>query len=245
MVRVTRFGSTPDETEHTMQAITFDFGQTLAELDCELLAHRAAERALPVSAEALQTQVATAWSAYGRAKRGGAEGREAWCTFMRTLLGRALDSKHSQAQLEDVVQWLWGEQPHFNLWRKPIPGMFELVEELVAEGHRVGIVSNSEGRLAELVQEMGKADLFLDITDSGRLGIEKPNPAIFEHAARQLGVRISAITHVGDAWEADVRGALRAGCRAIYFSPEPGPEDHPSVVRAFGSEEVRRVLTAP
>ena len=228
-----------------MHAITFDFGQTLAELDCELLSRRAAERALSVPAHALQAQVAAAWRAYGEAKKGSAEGRDAWCTFMRNLLGGALAREYDHEQLEDVVQWLWSEQPHHNLWRKPIPGMFELVEELVADGRRVGIVSNSEGRLAELVDEMGKADLFRDITDSGKLGIEKPNPAIFQHAARQLGVEVTTIIHVGDAWEADVRGALQAGCRAVYFSPEPGPEDHPSVVRAFGPEEVRRALTAP
>ena len=114
----------------------------------------------------------------------------------------------------------------------------------------MGIVSNSEGRLAELVEEMGRRHLFHAIVDSGKLGVEKPNPAIFEHAAEQLGVPLHAVTHVGDAWEADVRGALAAGCRAIYFSQEPMPSPgarEPKalrVVRAFGAEEVRRALCA-
>lgn len=233
-----------------MSAITFDFGQTLAELDTDMLAARCKERSLHVTAEALQQHVAAGWRAYGDAKRRGAEGQTAWCAFMARLLTLAAGSSADDAaRVPEVVQWLWRAQPECNLWRKPIPGMFELVEELVGQDLRVGIVSNSEGRLAELVQEMGKHHLFHGIVDSGVLGIEKPNPAIFEHAARQLGVSVDAITHVGDAWEADVRGALAAGCCAIYFSQEPMPEPEPGtanrVVRAFGAEEVRRALQAP
>jgi putative hydrolase of the HAD superfamily len=231
-----------------MHAITFDFGQTLAELDTDLLAARCNERGLLLPADSLEPHVEAAWHAYGEAKRSGAEGRTAWCAFMSELLGLAAARRDSSdkgdggAPLSEVVAWLWDEQPKRNLWRKPVAGMFELVEELVSKGERVGILSNSEGRLAELVEAMGKRHLFLAIVDSGTLGIEKPNPAIFEHAAQRLGVPVDAITHVGDAWEADVRGALAAGCSAIYFSRLPMPTAEPRVVRAFGAEEVRQAL---
>jgi putative hydrolase of the HAD superfamily len=105
--------------------------------------------------------------------------------------------------------------------------MFELVAELRSRGVPVGIISNSEGRLAELVEELGQSALFPVIVDSGRLGIDKPDPRIFQHAAGRLGVSLNELVHVGDAWEADVLGARGAGAEAIWFSPtdaRPLPE---------------------
>ena len=57
--------------------------------------------------------------------------------------------------------------------------MFELAEELGRSGISIGIVSNSEGKLAELVAELGYERLFAAIADSGKLGIEKPDARIF------------------------------------------------------------------
>jgi putative hydrolase of the HAD superfamily len=102
--------------------------------------------------------------------------------------------------------------------------MFELVHDLRRAGVPVGIVSNSEGRLAELVDELGERAQFAVVADSGRLGFEKPDRRIFDHAARALGVPTTELIHVGDAWEADIVGALRAGARAIYFASEAPAE---------------------
>ncbi len=61
----------------------------------------------------------------------------------------------------------------------------------------VGIISNSEGHLAELVEELGYGALFLVVIDCGRVGVDKPNPRIFQLAAEALGVPLSEIVHVG------------------------------------------------
>ena len=57
--------------------------------------------------------------------------------------------------------------------------MIELVRRLNQRGTPVGIISNSEGHLAELVDELGWANDFRVVVDSGRLGIDKPDPADF------------------------------------------------------------------
>ena len=201
-----------------MIGVTFDFGQTLAKLDSRLLAERLAERGVVLDAADADRESAAAWQAYNQAKRAGGAGSRVWAVLMRTLLSGAGAPPN---RIEELVDWLWSEQPKRNLWRRPIPGMVELARELREAGVAVGVLSNSEGRLAELISELGWGRVFQVVVDSGRLPFEKPDPRIFEHAAAALGVSLDALIHVGDAWEADVRGALGVGARAIYFGDEP------------------------
>lgn len=222
-----------------MNAVTFDFGQTLAELDLDMLARRVGEQGARLSAARAAAESAAAWEAYGAAKRRGLVAHDAWCTFTRTLLERSGVEGRSAAEL---AEWLWSEQPSQNLWRKPIAGMFELVAELFELGIPLGIVSNSEGKLSELCTELGIRSRFRAFADSGVLGVEKPEPRIFEWTAAELGVSTSDIVHVGDAWDADVVGALKAGARAIWFAPTDTRELPEGVRRANDAGEVRRAL---
>jgi HAD superfamily hydrolase (TIGR01549 family) len=225
-----------------VSAVSFDFGQTLAELDLAMLCRRALERGETLSLERAKAASADAWAAYNAAKRVGIEHREAWCTFMQALLLSAGVSEPTRAQ--KLADWLWYEQPSHNLWRKPIAGMFELVGELRDRGVAVGIISNSEGHLAELAAELGVADHFRAIADSGALGYEKPDPRIFHWAAERLGIGVRELVHVGDAWEADVTGALIVGARAIWFAPDDSRELPDGVRAAADAGEVRAALAA-
>jgi putative hydrolase of the HAD superfamily len=121
----------------------------------------------------------------------------------------------------EFVEELFADQPRSNLWRTPIPGMIELVRELNALGVPVSVLSNSEGRLAELVDELDWSRDLAIVIDSGRVGIAKPDPAIFRLAADALGVPVERVLHVGDSLRADVEGALGAGASAIWFTSPP------------------------
>ena len=48
-------------------------------------------------------------------------------------------------------------------------------------------------------------------------GAAKPDPSIFLKAARRIGLAPQEILHVGDSWELDVEGALRAGFGAMLY----------------------------
>jgi HAD superfamily hydrolase (TIGR01549 family) len=221
-----------------LTAISFDFGQTLAELDHSFLQTRLAERAADYEPAAAERYSIDAWARYGELKDAGHAA--AWQGMMQVFL-RA--GGVSQARLHELGQWLWHEQPRKNLWRRPIPGMIELVRELRSQGVRVGILSNSEGHLAELVAELGWSRDFDSIADSGKLGIDKPQPGIFRHVCAELGVPCSALVHVGDSWQADVEGARGVAAKAVWFDARHRERTLPAgVYGAASAAELREVV---
>ena len=214
---------------------------TLADLDTAFLVRRVAERGTKLTLAAIDAAVPAAWRAYDDAVRRGLSGHP-WKLLMRTMLeGAAVDA----AALEPLVDWLWDEQPKQNLWRRPIPRMIELVDELRAAGVRVAVTSNSEGKLAELVAELGWQDRFVCVADSGKLGIEKPGREIFAWVAERLEVPLERIVHIGDSRAADVAGALAAGMYAVWFGAAAAAASEPLPERARaarGEAELRSAL---
>ncbi|HEY4160240.1 MAG TPA: HAD family hydrolase [Polyangiaceae bacterium] len=230
----------------TTPAVTFDYGQTLAELDHEFLAERVREQGAELDPAAARAADQQAWRAYGVAKTQGH--RFAWqqtiLAFLRAGGLHVPGAGPDQALEQRIADWLWQEQPRRNLWRRRIPGMFELASELHARGVPVAIISNSEGHMAELIDELGESSSFDAIVDSGRLGIDKPDQRIFVHAARELGVELGDVVHIGDSWEADVEGARAVGARAIWFSPSDARALPEGAIACRDALEVRAALTA-
>jgi HAD superfamily hydrolase (TIGR01509 family) len=231
--------------------VTFDYGQTIAELDTDFLASRVRERGGSVDPKRLDAASSAAWSVYNDAKRRGETGREAWSSFMAALLtlGGAVpgpvDDPEGTLSVERLVEFLWRAQPTRNLWRRPIEGMDALLRDLRDRGVRIGIVSNSEGHLVELLEEMRLTEYFAVVADSGKLGFEKPDRRIFDFAADALGADASELIHVGDAWVADVEGVLAIGGRAVWVTAEGAGEPLPErVVACRTAEELRSALRA-
>jgi putative hydrolase of the HAD superfamily len=206
------------------------------DLDLAFLARRLAERGVAVEIPALAAAAPSAWQHYDALV--DPAGGHPWRELMTALLagaGVAAD------RIGPLVDWLWDEQPRANLWRAQIPGMVALARELSSRGVAVAVLSNSEGRLAELLAEIGLADAFAAVIDSGRVGIEKPDRRIFDHALEVLGASRPGI-HIGDSWPADIAGALGAGWRAIWFGRRATPVDDSRVAIARDAGEVRAVL---
>ena len=225
-------------------AVTFDAGRTLLVLDTAMLAGRLAERGLDVEAAALAAAEPGAWQAYERAVAHPEQApTDSWQVFMRALIAGAAPAL-AEATVAEQAAWLFAEQPRRNLWRRLMPGMIELVDELRAAGVPVAVVSNTEGTLAALLDEIGVGDRFVAVADSRRLAIEKPDPRIFAWVAARLGVAPAEIVHVGDSWAADVVGARNAGARAIWFGPATTPTNDPAIACAADAAEVRAVLVS-
>ncbi len=100
---------------------------------------------------------------------------------------------------------------------EPIAGATEAVTELRARGLRLGVVANWDCALPEHLAATGLAGYFDTVVTSARAASAKPEPAIFELALQELGVRPERALHVGDE-PIDEQGARAAGMR---FAPAP------------------------
>ncbi len=126
------------------------------------------------------------------------------------------------ARLDEVgvcLQRLHGER---HLWSRTAVGAPEVLDRLRAAGLRLGVVSNSDGRVEEALAAAGLRDRFEVVLDSALVGVEKPDPAIFRAALDALGVAPADALYVGDLYEVDVVGARAAGMEAVLLAPGAG-----------------------
>jgi HAD superfamily hydrolase (TIGR01509 family) len=215
--------------------VTFDAGHTLVELDLDFLAQRLDERGTQVAAAALAAAAPAAWRLYDKL---APTSDHPWHELMKALIEGA-----GVRNADPLVAWLWEQQRHHNLWRKPIAPMIELVRDLARRGVVVAVLSNSEGSLRELLESIGIAEPFRAIIDSGLLPYAKPDPRIFHHTLEVLGMPAAKPVHIGDSWSADVEGALGVGWNAIWYRSrggEPGRELHVPI--AYDAAETRAAL---
>jgi len=120
----------------------------------------------------------------------------------------------------------------------PIPGVAEALRRLERAGIPLAIVSNAEGTMERQLADHricavggGEAAEVAVVVDSKVVGVEKPDPRIFDLALAPLGVDAAACLYVGDTVHFDVRGATAAGLHPVHVDPFrlcPG-HDHPHV----------------
>jgi HAD superfamily hydrolase (TIGR01509 family) len=87
----------------------------------------------------------------------------------------------------------------------------------IGKRYRIGVISNSDGKIAALLERNQIADCFLSITDSGVVGYEKPHPAIFQAALRSMNAAPEESLYVGDLYSVDYLGATSVGMQAMLF----------------------------
>jgi putative hydrolase of the HAD superfamily len=106
---------------------------------------------------------------------------------------------------------------------KLYPEVVPTLTTLRSRGLELGIVSNFDTRLFELLRGLGIAELFDTVTISSLAHAAKPSPKIFELALEQHAVEPIEALHVGDSLRDDVEGATKAGLRAVLLAREGKP----------------------
>lgn len=89
--------------------------------------------------------------------------------------------------------------------------------ELRDAGLRLGLISNFERWLEELIVELDVGHLFDAVTISGIAGVEKPDPAIFELALQEAGVSARDAVYVGDSPVLDAKPAAGVGMKVVLI----------------------------
>ncbi len=91
------------------------------------------------------------------------------------------------------------------------------LESLQEMGYRLGIISNFDSRLIDLLANLSLSHFFEAVVLSWHVGLAKPDPGIFVKGTESMQVDPSKAVHVGDSLEEDYYGACRAGLQAILL----------------------------
>ncbi len=130
---------------------------------------------------------------------------------------------------DDLIRVLTVAHTHAVLRACPqlMPGAHACLTELTAAGHRLVLASNTlatPGAVTRQILDRHQLTAYFDrLFFSSKLGVAKPQAAMFHAIAEQTGTTVDQVIHVGNDWRTDVHGALAAGCRAVWFNPRREP----------------------
>jgi putative hydrolase of the HAD superfamily len=103
-------------------------------------------------------------------------------------------------------------------WRLD-PDAGRVLEVLRGRGMKIGLVTNYDSRVLDVLESLGIRSLFDEVTISTLAGAAKPDPLIFLKTCTALSCLPAQTVHVGDDYEEDLRGASQAGLNAFLYDP--------------------------
>jgi putative hydrolase of the HAD superfamily len=92
-----------------------------------------------------------------------------------------------------------------------------VITTLSERGVRLGVISNFESWLRDMLVHFDVLDRFDVVAISGDLDMEKPDPRIFEWAMREMGTTPDESLHVGDSPNFDAQPAHELGMTGVLL----------------------------
>ncbi len=104
-------------------------------------------------------------------------------------------------------------------WRVE-PGAKAALDRVRVRGIRVGLVTNMDATLADLLRAFDLERRIDAVLSPSTVGLAKPDPRIFHEALEALAVRPEDALYLGDRERDCLEGARRAGLRTIRYDPK-------------------------
>lgn len=151
------------------------------------------------------------WDAYWRHRPDYDRAAVSVEAYWTAVLGQPVERAAIEALIAlDVASWL-----HLN------PPAVEAVERARGRGLRLALLSNAPHEVADAIDAAEFAAMFEQRIFSCRLGLVKPEPAIYAGALELLGADPADVTFVDDR-PANVEAARALGIRAQLFRDAAG-----------------------
>jgi putative hydrolase of the HAD superfamily len=183
----------------------------------------AADHGLPLEEAAVDAAIAAAVraAAWPEDWTDPATQREFWMGFYQEILA-TLGHADDGILLAEALFASFSDPAGYQLFEDVRPAL----EELAGRGVTLGVVSNFEPWLADILALQGIDHLFATVAISGVLGVAKPDPGIFQAALAEAGADPAATVHVGDQPANDVAAARAVGITPVLIDrftryPEP------------------------
>jgi putative hydrolase of the HAD superfamily len=190
-------------SEQSIHAVLFDYGLVLSGPP-DIAARTEMEHTLSVSPAAFHEIY---WKHRDNYDRGTLNGAAYWEHVARDL-GRDLTA----AQLDELIQ------ADTRLWTQPNLPMIHWAADLQRAGIKTGILSNiGDAMEAGIRARFPWLEAFTHHTFSHRLGVAKPDPTIYVHAAEGLQTAPEHILFIDDRAE-NIAAATAVGMYTIQYT---------------------------
>lgn len=190
-----------------IRAVIFDLYDTLLYLNAPVVTDTRRQLALQAGVE--QEAWATLWreNVLDRmlGKLGGLEDE------LRTML-RQLGADPSPALIRELAETeTAGWASAVTLYPETLPTLTTLRER----GLKLGLISNCSAQAGDVLSRIGLAPYFDALSLSCEVGVMKPDPAIYHHAAEALGEALTASMFVADGAFTELDAAKALGMVAV------------------------------
>jgi putative hydrolase of the HAD superfamily len=223
----------------TIDAVFFDLGYTLVDPSPsfpERIALALAEQAIQVKPRA----VAAALESVPPEVRDFPHGWtlsytasfQAWTRFYRHLLEQL-----GVSPAEDLAAYLYqvfSQPATYAAFADVVP----VLKHLQRRGYALGLISNWESWGEHLLEHLSLSPFFPLRVFSGRVGVEKPDLAIFRMALDQAGLEPERVVYVGDSVENDMLPAVALGMRPVLLDRYQRVAQAPAVPRITSLREL-------
>lgn len=139
--------------------------------------------------------------------------------WWRELVERVLDQCGAPPGGGDGVRDAYFEELYAEFTKPGVWALFPEVREVLTALQsrcRFGLISNFDGRLRPILDQLGLAQFHFDpLIISSEVGADKPDSWIFEQALDRAGAKPDEALHVGDDPVRDWQGASAVGLRVF------------------------------
>ena len=228
----------------TERVVFFDAGGTLLRVGGsvgEVYCRFAARYGVRASAEDLERRFARAFRAQPPLAFAGAEAaalaglEQDW--WRRLVLGVVGRFPGFDAYFAEVFEYFRGGEA-WEIYDDVLPAL----GALRSGGWRLGVISNFDSRLEDLLGALGLDGYFDSVHISSRVGAAKPDPAIFQAALKHYAIEARQAWHVGDNLREDVEGAMAAGVNAALLDRDNRFAENAPAPRITSLEQVAALL---
>ncbi|KAI8120305.1 rhythmically expressed gene 2 protein [Lucilia cuprina] len=141
-----------------------------------------------------------------------------WWSQLVYNIFHCVDPNIEEAKLKELSEKLIKIYRTSECWRH-MEGGLELIKCVRDADKKVGVISNFDPSLEEVLKEMNLLDKFDFVLTSYEAGYQKPHKNIFQKALDVYNVQPHEALHVGNTYEIDYVGARNAGWSSLLITP--------------------------
>ena len=145
----------------------------------------------------------------------------------------------------DLVTAYYEDYPSFTV--PPSPETLAALRSLRDRDWRTCIVTNGPTMQEEVVDRAGLREIVDAVCVSSTVGLRKPDPLIFQHAADLSGLPLTGAWMIGDSPSHDMGGAIAAGLKSVWISRGREwvePQYQPTLIATTVTDAVAQMLAA-